>query len=53
MIAPVMPADGVKQLSVAPLRVRFVDAVDHTAPAGIVMIGRGGQSSGGRTPGLG
>ena len=52
-IAPVIPGDGVKQVAVAPLRVRFVDAVDQTATAGIVKIGRGGQSSGGRTPGLG
>ena len=53
VIAAVIPGDGVKQVAGAPLRVRFVDAVDHTATAGIVKIGRGGQSSGGRTPGLG
>ena len=53
VIAPVIPGDGVKQVAVAPLRVRFVDAVDQTATAGIVKIGRGGQTSGERTPGLG
>ena len=43
VIAPVMPADGVERVAVAPLRVRFLDAFDRTVTAGIVQIERSGQ----------
>ena len=44
VIAPVMPADGVERVAVAPLRVRFLDALDHTVTAGIVQIEQRGQT---------
>ena len=44
VIAPVQPADGVERVAVAPLRVRFLDALDHNATAGIVKIEQGGQT---------
>ena len=44
VIAPVKPADGVELVAIAPLRVRFADALDQWATAGIVRLEQGGKA---------